>query len=374
MLITNELIKNRKLFNPKLNNFIICCHSYYTIMPLLRILELIRSTYSVYNVTILVNLPSLRMFLTRVFHKKSNISIDYIGYERFSFRKPQRYVKEIATLFKFFIKYRNITNTNIIFASRYYILHEYFIISILRHRRSNHFCYIDVYTEDKHREQSIHRLPMRKKIKLWICKVVYGKRINYYSMGNFFYLGLDINYISTFNIIREKELNVVTSNFTNYKIDVPYEIIYFDQSIHTFDDRIIDRSKFRVLILEIFEKMRRAGINREKIGIKFHPGGEKYLSLLEYGHEIDRIIPAELLNLVNCKVIFTTFSTVLGSIEVDGIKISIIDLLPWKDKNTHSIYRKSQIENLEDQQMCFVPKSIEEFMGILSPLVVSGKT
>jgi hypothetical protein len=339
-------------------------------MPLLKILELIGASYFAYNVTILVNLPSLHMFLGRVFHNNSNISIEYIGYERCSFRKPQTYIKEVGTLFKFFFKYRNIANTNVIFASRYYILHEYFIISILTHRRNNHFCYIDVYTEDKRREKSLDRLPIRKKIKLWLCRVVYGKHINYYCMGKFFYLGLDINYISTFNIIREKELNIAISNFVNYKIDVPYEIIYFDQSLHTFDDRIIDRSKFKLLILKIFEKLRRVGISREKIGIKFHPGGEKYLSLLEYGCEIDRIIPAELLNLVNCKVMFTPFSTVLGSIEGNMTKISIIDLLPWKDKNAHSIYRKSLVEN---QQMCLVPKDIEEFMEILSELGVSGR-
>jgi len=364
-MILNELLSKKRVFNLSLNKFVIFCHSYGTVIPVLKILSLIKTYYSEYNITIVVNLSNLYLYLTKIFQGNSNISIHYIGLAGIVLNRPQSIIKETLSRFKILIKYNNITNTNVIFSSKNFVVRDYFILRLLRGQRSNHFCYIDKFSELKVLRKRAEKLTIKKKLELFLVRIMYGKDLNYYRLGRECFLGVNDNYLNRLNVVKLKEMNsIIINNYERYEINVPFKIIYFDDGLF-LEDKIIDQNKFKLLLTEIFKRINKIGIHKDKIGIKFHPSFKGYLPILEYGTEIGDFIPADFLKARNCKLIFTVFSTVLNTFENDVIKISIINLLPWIDKERYKIYKKILIE---DRQVSFIPQNIDEFIEILSKI------
>ena len=362
--IIEDLIVNKKIFNPNINNYVIFCHSYYTIRPMLKILELIEDVCQSAKIKIFVNLSSLHQFLVSYFQNSPDISVVYIGYAG---RSRRKLLDEIFILLHIiFLRLNLRRNNNIIFASRYHILHELFFSRLLRIGNNNHFSYIDVYSTEENdvAPKSFIQLSLSNKIKLLICKVVYGFPISYYShFGQRACLGIDFKYINhRFNVIKEKDLNMIKIVKETKIYTVPYEIIYFDQGIHIFDNEIIDEKKYERLIIDLFKGLQDTGIPRKKIGIKYHPSVENNIyELLDYGTEIEKNIPAEFLKAESCRIVFSAFSTSLKAYGNNCSCLSIIDLLPWKDQASYIKYRERLIR---DNNNCIIPKSISEFYTI----------
>lgn len=362
--MSNNLKINRMLYNPLLNNFVIFCHSYPTISLVFKILSLIETSYSNHRVIIIVNSSAIWSYLMKIFQDDSNITVDNIGSAGISLKRPYSVTKEIITRLKLVKKYKNISNTNVIFSSKNFIIRDYFVLQVLRRQSNNNFCYIDKFSETDNDREKVDKLTLIKSVGLFLNKTIYGSNLAYYCKGKILFMGIDDNYLNEFTHVELKEFDKIDINrHQKYKISVPCKIIYFDDALYKFSNRIFDQEKLKKLVFELLKRISETGISKEEVGIKFHPNGEKYLHILKYGKEINKFIPAEFLEADNCKLIFTAFSTVLNSFGKDVVKISIIDLLPWVDKETYKRYKKYLIEDL---QVSFIPQSIDEFTEIIS--------
>jgi len=366
MVLTKELEKNERLFNLALNKFVIFCHSYPTIVVLFKLLRIIKSSYSSYRVTIVVNMPSLFLYLERMFRNDPNIGIYEIESSKLTLKKPFSLIKEIILKYKLLHRFRYVSNANIIFSSKNYVFRDYFILQILKLNKSNNFCYIDKFYENVVKRKKAYKLPIIKKLGLFFLRKIYGRDLGYYSLGNILFIGISDSYLNTFKTVRLQELGHVDIDYKRYKISVPYKIIYFDDDLFSFSNRILDLKKFKQLLVKLFSRIEQVTVNKDEIGIKFHPGSKGYLPILRYGSEIKSHIPAEFLIANECKIIFTVFSTVLNSFRKDVVRISIIDLLPWSNQETYRTYKNLLIE---DREECLIPKSIGEFIKIVSKII-----
>ena len=199
--------------------------------------------------------------------------------------------------------------------------------------------------------------------RLMIFRFLYGQDLKLIRKSKIRMTRMNNNFLK--NIIRlelnnddKVSLNCIPEH---RRISIPQsiEIIYFDDPTvnqqHLKLKKDILRSVFQILD------------NKNKVGIKFHPGFKKDNELLQYGIDLNVDLPSQFLSYKHCKIAISFGSWALSEVSIGKLSgICLIELEHFSDKLFYKAIRE-RMDKINDN--LFFPESIEELSHLVKNLV-----
>jgi hypothetical protein len=368
MITTKEKNLTKILFNNNLNKFIIFCHSYPTVLLVYRIISLIKKEKMQPQILVVVNLFVLKNFLIKSFADDACVSVHYIEQIQFSFFNPLSILKKILIAKNLKEKFGNIFETNIIFSSKACVQLDYYVLNLVK-KNNNNFCYINKYKSEIIPDEKANNLSVFQCLKLFVNRMLYGKDLDfYYPQGDRksqVFLMIRQCYLDQFPTIGLDSFDEIPINrLEEKKVEFPYKIIFFSGGIN--ENNSVDSHEYISLLEDVLKELNKIGIDKSLIGIKFHPSFKVMPSLLKYGEEIPKEIPADLLSLPECKVIMTVYSFVINLYDNNIKKISLLELVPWNNSEIYNI-----IEDVlnKERKETIRPKTKQDLISIVAKIV-----
>ena len=334
----------------------IFCHSFLSLPPTLNLLKIIENSK---EVVIFVTNESVFDFFTKIVLKHHSFSIVrlYPLKKWLFFNSVGRYI-HLQKIYKIYCKSKG--DINAVFSSNAFVLAEYFLLKHLKKNKTNNIIYI-IYSNYKY---PVYSQGIFNFIKMLPHKILYGKHIGIGKVGQVKYMSV-INPIF-FNGVTHISEEVAFPNqnipVDKYKVKSNFPIIFLTQP---FPEKGVVQRKCIISSIYTLEKiLKEQGINKSQIGIKYHPR-EVHSDMYNFGTGIPKYIPAEYLDISNCKIVISYYSSAFGgNYGRNVVRISLINFLDWHStqaKNDSISYLKSNIK----YNICF-PTNDSELKAIIS--------
>tara|TARA_B100001029_G_C15061633_1_gene459066 strand:+ start:1331 stop:2407 length:1077 start_codon:yes stop_codon:yes gene_type:complete len=270
--------------------------------------------------------------------------------------------KYLANQFNAYFK--NIRNYSIYFSSRHFSDYGFYIINRLA--KNNKIIYIPSPDADLLPTKRKFSFTPKRLTNLMINKFIFGARVSETEYISHVFPFMDDSFMKK-NVdemvqIPERENMINGLDMNKFAIwnKEQFNVLYFGHNALNIRS---SKDEFEKLLNEVFNILCKY-FKKNKIASKYHPGREND-TIIKKGIILDDYIPSEFLYSNSTKLYISIYSSSLASI-VNGVVISLIDLIPTKNPKHKKEVKKRLIE-MSKVQIKF-PRTLSEFESIVKDI------
>ena len=268
--------------------------------------------------------------------------------------------KEKFLLKKIFDNLKYKEKSSIVFFSQDAVYRDFYLLNRLQHKSLNNYIYFIIAVDIIDVDNATTLLDYWR---LMIFRFLYGKDLRLVRKSKTRMTRMDNRFLNNIISLELNDDDKVSLNCIpgNKRISIPQsiEIIYFDTPTENHQHLKLKKDILRT-VLQIVD-------NKNKVGIKFHPGFKKDSELLEYGIDLNIDLPSQLLSYKQCRLAISFGSWALSEVSIGKLSgICLIELEYFSDKKFYRAIR-DRMDTINEN--LFYPESIEQFTHLVKKLV-----
>ncbi len=170
--------------------------------------------------------------------------------------------------------------------------------------------------------------------------------------------------VGTYITTLEEEFIMKEYDITNinYWKSQDFKVVYYDQPI--VQSGRVSAEEFAKCLEDVFNVLK-DHFNTEDVAVKYHPGMHSE-NIIDFGYEVPRYVPGELLYSKELKIYISFSSGAITRIK-DGVVISLLDMIEFKDDTAKSYIRQRLLERCSTDIL--LPKNKDELNQYIKEIV-----